>query len=185
MRISKNGINLIKEFEGCYLRSYKCPAGVWTIGYGHTDGVKQGEQITKERAEYLLITDLATFEKGVNALKFNLNQNQFDALVSFSFNCGLGNLKKLVKGRNLTEIGNALLLYNKAKGKVLVGLTRRRKAERDLFFKSTKLSTTDIAKQVINGKWGNGLDRKKRLENAGYDYKTIQSEVNRLLKGGK
>lgn len=189
--ISTTGLNLIKEFEGLYLKAYKCPAGVWTIGYGHTKNVKQGGQITKEEAEKLLINDLKECEKAVNKLTYKLNQNQFDALVSFTFNCGEGNLKKLTEGgkRSLTEISNSLLLYNKANGKVLTGLTRRRKAEQNLFntpsankSSETKKTNLQIAKEVISGKWWNGSKRKDALTKAGYNYSDIQKLVNALLK---
>lgn len=134
MRTSQTGINLIKEFEGCRLKAYKCPAGVWTIGYGHTAGVAAGQAITQVRADEMLKTDLVKYENAVaKNVWITLNQAQFDALVSFTYNCGAGNLAKLVKGRNHTQIADALLLYNKGGGKVLAGLTRRRKAERKLF----------------------------------------------------
>jgi GH24 family phage-related lysozyme (muramidase) len=133
MKTSKNGINLIKQFEGCRLTAYKCPAGVWTIGYGHTAGVKQGQKITQQQADTYLAQDLTVYEKHVNDLKLNLNQNQFDALVSFCYNCGAGNLRTLVRNRTLPQIADALLLYNKGAGVVLAGLVRRRKAERELF----------------------------------------------------
>ena len=143
MKTSNNGINLIKEFEGCKLSAYKCPAGVWTIGYGHTKNVKQGMKITNEHATNLLKDDLKTYEGYVNKyVKVKLNQNQFDALVSFTFNCGGGALKsstllkKLNKG-DYTGAANELLRWNKAGGKVLAGLTRRRKAEKTLFLKQS------------------------------------------------
>ena len=143
MKTSNNGINLIKEFEGCKLTAYKCPAGVWTIGYGHTKNVKQGMKITNEHATNLLKDDLKTYEGYVNKyVKVKLNQNQFDALVSFTFNCGGGALKsstllkKLNKG-DYTGAANELLRWNKAGGKVLAGLTRRRKAEKTLFLKQS------------------------------------------------
>ena len=135
MQTSKNGINLIKRFEGCRLKAYKCPAGVWTIGYGHTQGVKQGDAITQEQADSWLRYDLRIFELHVkNNVKYRLNQNQFDALVSFTYNCGLKNLKTLIANRNLEQIGNAIIKYNKANGKILQGLVNRRKAEQTLFF---------------------------------------------------
>ena len=94
MKITKEGINLIKKFEGLRLEAYLCPAGVWTIGYGHTKGVKKGQVITQLEADNLLKEDLSSFEKGVTSLiKSNINQNQFDSLVSFAFNLGLANLK--------------------------------------------------------------------------------------------
>ena len=136
MKISERGINLIKSFEGCKLVAYKCPAGVWTIGYGHTSGVISGMKITQAQADSFLKSDLERYESYVNNKKLSLNQNQFDALVSFTYNCGNGNLTKLVKDRTLAEIADALLLYNKSNGKVLAGLTRRREAERTLFLES-------------------------------------------------
>lgn len=148
MNTSQAGINLIKQFEGCRLTAYKCPAGVWTIGVGHTgkvDGkaVCAGMQISQAKADEVLKNDLKRFENYVTATKLKLNQNQFDALVSFTFNCGSGCLQSLVKNRTLSQVGDALLLYNKAGGKVLAGLTRRRQAERALFMKSTAASAAE------------------------------------------
>lgn len=139
MRISKKGINLIKKFEGCRLTAYKCPAGIWTIGYGHTEGVKQGQKITQEQADNYLIQDLKKYENHVkNIVNLPLNQNQFDALVSFCYNCGAGNLMTLVKGRNLGQIAIAIPLYNKGGGVILKGLVKRRKAEQELFLTPLK-----------------------------------------------
>ena len=136
MKTSKQGIDLIKKFEGCKLEAYKCPAGVWTIGYGHTANVKKGDRISASQAEVFLRYDLKVFELHVeNNVKHKLNQNQFDALVSFTYNCGLKNLKTLIKNRDLKQIGNALTLYNKAGGKVLQGLVKRRAEEKSLFLK--------------------------------------------------
>lgn len=134
MKTSQNGINLIKKFEGVRLTAYKCPAGKWTIGYGHTANVKQGMTITQSEAEEFLRQDLHIYENYIKLIKLNLNQNQFDALVSFTYNCGAGNLKTLTNNRTLAQIADALLLYNKSSnGQVLEGLTRRRQAERELF----------------------------------------------------
>lgn len=138
METSRKGIALIKKFEGCKLTAYQDAVGVWTIGYGHTSGVKKGQKITEEEAEQLLKNDLKTFETGVNILilaRYKFNQNEFDALVSFAFNLGFGNLEKLTgKGkRNKGQIADAIPLYNKAGGKVLSGLTKRRKEEQKLF----------------------------------------------------
>ena len=133
MRTSQKGINLIKEFEGCRLKAYKCPAGVWTIGYGHTSNVKPNQSITREEAERLLREDLRMYEHHVENTVRGLNQNQFDALVSFTYNCGSGCLKLLTKGRTLKQIGEKIILYDKANGKPLAGLTRRRKAEQALY----------------------------------------------------
>lgn len=137
-KIGQAGLNLIKEFEGCRLKAYQCAAGVWTIGYGHTAGVKQGQTITQAQAESFLKQDCEKFEKYVNNATYvpiteSLNQNQFDALMSFAFNCGAYNLKKLCAGRNATQIANALPKYNKAAGKTLNGLVKRRAAEVALF----------------------------------------------------
>jgi len=138
MKTSQNGIELIKKFEGCRLDAYKAvpTEKYYTIGYGHYgEDVKKGMVITHAQAEAYLRKDIEKFEKAVNALTFNLNQNQFDALVSFTYNCGAGNLKRLVSNRTLADIPDAILLYNKSGGKVLKGLVRRRKAERELFLK--------------------------------------------------
>jgi GH24 family phage-related lysozyme (muramidase) len=89
--------------------------------------------ITQEQADAYLAQDITKYEKSVNATGLKLNQNQFDALVSFTYNCGSGNLKKLITGRSLDQIADAMLSYNKAAGQVLAGLTRRRQAEHDLF----------------------------------------------------
>lgn len=142
MKINDEGLNLVKSFEGFHLTAYKCPAGVWTIGYGHTGAVDgkaicEGMTITEAKATELLKQDMKNFENAVTnaALTFEPNENQFSALVSFAFNCGAGNLKTLVKGRSAAVVAEKMLLYNKANGKVLNGLTRRRKAERELFMK--------------------------------------------------
>ena len=137
-RIGQAGRSLIKQYEGCRLAAYKCSAGVWTIGYGHTAGVHSGMTITQAQADAYLQQDVAKFEGYVNNPTYvpiteNLNQNQFDALVSFAFNLGAGNLRKLCKGRTAAQIALAMPSYNKAAGKVLAGLTRRRKAEQALF----------------------------------------------------
>lgn len=136
MKTSENGINLIKKFEGLRLTAYKPVASekLYTIGYGHY-GVSANTVITQEQAEQYLIQDLVKFENIVNNLKRDFNQNEFDALVSFTYNCGQRNLATLCKNRTNAQIANALLLYNKAGGKVLEGLTTRRKAERELFLK--------------------------------------------------
>lgn len=138
--ISNVGINLIKKYEGCVLFAYADPVGVWTIGYGHTVGVKRGQTITQAQAEAYLKSDLKIYENHVTNTKLNLNQNQFDALVSFTYNCGAGSLSMLIKNRNLSQISNALLLYNKAGGRVLQGLVNRRKSEKELFDKGVPVA---------------------------------------------
>lgn len=139
-RIGQAGLALIKQYEGCRLAAYRCAAGVWTIGYGHTAGVHSGMTITQAQADAYLQQDIAKFEGYVNnpayvPITANLNQNQFDALVSFAFNLGAGNLRKLCKGRTAAQIALAMTSYNKAAGKVLAGLKRRRAAEQALFNK--------------------------------------------------
>lgn len=150
MKISNNGVEFIKRHEGCLLVAYKDSTGIITIGYGHTGNLLNGlsikinSQITQQEADELLKRDIESFEHSVNQhmkVFINagaLNQNQFDALVSFTFNCGSGNLKKLISNRSITEIGNALPLYNKAGGQVLAGLVNRRRAEKELFFTPCK-----------------------------------------------
>lgn len=137
MKTSSNGIELIKSFEGCDLKAIKYPdEKYYTIGYGHYGSdVKKGQTITKEDATKLLINDLLHYEKLVNkyATRYYFSQNEFDALVSFCYN--IGNIDRLTaKGtRTKNEISDKMLLYNKCNGKVLNGLTNRRKKERDLF----------------------------------------------------
>lgn len=140
MKISQKGADLVKSFEGLRLKAYKDSVGVWTWGYGSTGPHVTPDKIgTKEEAEQLLKKDLERFEKGVSDLvKVPLNQNQFDALCSFAFNLGLGNLKSstLLKKLNAFDYIGAskeFERWNRAGGKVLAGLTRRRIAERDLF----------------------------------------------------
>jgi lysozyme len=130
---------LIKSFEGLELEAYLCPSDVWTIGYGHTKGVKEGDTVTKEEAEKLLDEDLAFFRNGVKRLvKVDLNENQFGALVSFAYNLGLGSLEsstllKILNAGDYDGAADQLLRWNKSKGKVLTGLVRRREAERAVF----------------------------------------------------
>lgn len=138
--IGKEALEMIKRFEGCRLQAYKCPAGVWTIGYGHTADVKQGQVITQAQADEYLIADCQKFADYVDNPSYvpitkNINDNQRDALISFAYNCGAGSLRTLCKGRTAAQIAEAILLYNKAGGKVLAGLTKRRKAERELFLR--------------------------------------------------
>lgn len=191
MKTSSNGLALIKKFEGCKLTAYKCVSTekYYTIGYGHYGSdVTAGMTITQAQATAYLKSDVTKFENYVNALNLSLTQNMFDALVSFTYNCGNANLKKLVANRTVLQIADALLLYNKSGGKVLAGLTKRRQAERELFLTgyssvSASADYTTIAQEVIEGKWGNGSERKKKLTAMGYDYSKVQEIVNKLLKG--
>lgn len=139
MKTSQRGIDLIKSFEGCELRAYKDAVDVWTIGYGHTVGVKEGDVITQAQAGRMLADDLVIYEQGVQSLvKRTLTQGQFDALVSFAFNVGLGALGKstllrLLNSGDYASASQQFARWNKAGGRVLSGLTRRREAERALF----------------------------------------------------
>lgn len=140
MKTSMKGRDLIRAFEGEKLKAYLCPAGVWTIGVGHTGpDVKPGMVITLERSDELLRSDLARFESAVNRLaKVSLSQSQFDALVSFAFNLGEGALGKstllrMVNAGDMAGAAAEFSKWNRAGGKVVAGLTTRRAAERDLF----------------------------------------------------
>lgn len=140
MKVSNNCISLIKQFEGCRLQAYKCPAGVWTIGFGHTAGVKEGMKISQAQAELFLLDDLQKYADRVNKYdsKYHWTQNEFDALVSFCYN--IGNIDQLTANgtRSRQVIAEKMLLYNKGGGKVLAGLVRRRKAEYALFTQTLK-----------------------------------------------
>ena len=139
---SQNCYDLIKNFEGCKLEAYPDPATHGepiTIGVGHTGGVKLGDVITQEQADEYLVSDVSHAANAVNQMvDENMTQGQFDALCSFAFNLGIGNLKNstLLKKLNSGDIQGAadqFLVWNKAAGKVMAGLTRRREAERALF----------------------------------------------------
>ena len=140
MKTSHKGIALIKEFEGLRLKAYKCPGGVWTIGYGHTAGVKPGMVISEARAEEYLMADLIASEKYLNDLRLAINQNQFDALISFIYNVGTGNfsrstlLRKVRANPQDNSIMDEFLRWVYSKGRVLPGLQRRRLAEMKLYF---------------------------------------------------
>lgn len=137
--INDTAIELIKRFEGLRLTAYKCPAGVWTIGYGHTSGVREGDRCTGEQAEAWLAADVLESERAVDYLvKVPLTDNQRGALVSLVFNVGGGNFtaSTLLKKLNAGDYAGAAAEFrrwNKAGGKVLPGLTTRRQAEAALF----------------------------------------------------
>jgi lysozyme len=146
LRASNKAIALIKEFEGLKLQAYVCPAGVATIGYGHTNGVKKGDIIDPHQAEEFLRADLLPIETALSLKYATITQAAFDALVCFSFNVGLawtrgsGLKTALMEGR-MTDAADELLRWNKAGGKVLAGLTRRRIAERELFLSGIRKGT--------------------------------------------
>lgn len=147
MKLNKEGADLIKSFEGCKLKAYQCSAMKWTIGYGNTyyeDGkpVMQGHVITQEKAEQLFELIATDFASKVKKLVLtSITPNQFGALVSFAYNCGIVNLqkstllKKVNANPNDPRIKDEFLKWNKASGKVLAGLTRRREAESNLYYK--------------------------------------------------
>lgn len=134
-----NNIKLVMRFEGFRARAYKCPAGVWTIGYGHTGGVSPLDQVTWREAKDLLRKDLRKAEQAIQSLvKVKLNQDQHDALASFVYNVGEGafrdsTLLKLLNRGEYLRAANQFKRWNMAGGRVLGGLERRREAEANLF----------------------------------------------------
>jgi lysozyme len=147
MRASQNCIDLVKKFEGCFLKAYRDPIGIWTIGYGiivYPDGKKvmEGDVITGKAAEYYLTHELNIKAIAIEHHFFNvaINQNQFDALLSFTYNLGVGALakstllKKVKYNHNDPTIRGEFMKWVKAGGKVLKGLQLRRAAEADLYF---------------------------------------------------
>lgn len=140
MKCGAPGLDLVKRFEACRLKAFKpTPHDVWTIGWGHTKGVKQGDTCTQEKADAWLVEDITVAEGAVNRnVKVTLTQNQFDALCSFAYNIGEGAFKMstlLKKLNSYDRIGaaNELKRWNKQAGNVLQGLVLRRQAEKDLF----------------------------------------------------
>ena len=140
MQISIEGLSLIKKFEGMETEAYKCAAGVWTIGYGHTKDVERGDVWTEAQADDALKHELIEFEGYINDLvECSLTQNQFDALVSWVYNLGPANLQastllKRLNAEDYEDVPSQLKRWNKAGGKVLEGLIRRREAEAKLYF---------------------------------------------------
>lgn len=153
MKLSKVGANLIKKYEGCRLTAYLCPANVWTIGYGHTGNVKKGQTITQAQAEILFDKDIQRFVDGVEKLvSVELNENQFSALVSFAYNCGIGALQKstLLEYVNKKQFDKASAEFDKwtkGGGKVLPGLVKRRNEEQSLFDQPVVNETKNIKKE--------------------------------------
>lgn len=190
MKTSQTGIDLIKSFEGLVLTAYKPVKAepYYTIGYGHYGSdVKYGQTITKAQAEQILKNDLIKYETAVTAYNYvySWNQNEFDALVSFTYNCGTGSLKNLLKNgtRSRAEIRKAILLYNKdVSGNTLAGLVRRRKAELELFNRPVSEQPTtpdkeyetveDIVKGIWAGEFGTPWSKSDLL------YKYFQKKVN-------
>lgn len=143
MKLSENGTKLIKKYEGCRLKAYKCPRGVWTIGYGHTNNVRPDDVITQDEAEELFKQDVKVFENAINRLiKVKLNQNQFDALVSFTFNLGYGDrglgcstLLRLLNNSDYIGASKQFSRWVYSGDRVLEGLIKRRNEEKELFLK--------------------------------------------------
>ena len=139
MEISKEGLALIKKFEGFEAHAYKCPAGVWTIGYGHTKDVQRGDEWSQSHAEYMLEVELEEFCEYINDMvKVDLEQYQFDALVAWVYNLGPTNLRestllKVLNQGDLEDVPHQIKRWNKAGGRTLQGLVRRREAEALLF----------------------------------------------------
>ena len=139
MRISEEGVALIKKFEGCELESYKCPAGVWTIGYGHTKGVKEGDSISMNEADEMLEKELIEYENYVDTLvTVPLTDYQRDALISWTYNLGPTNLKSSTLLRKLNEgdydaVPHEMMRWTRAGGKELEGLVKRRTVEANMF----------------------------------------------------
>lgn len=144
MKINNDGLELIKHFEGCVLTSYLDAVGIWTIGYGHTATAKQGQSITQSQANILFQDDVAKFEQSISVWAashgISLNENEFAACVSLTYNIGMGafsssTVARKLKANDRPGASDAFLLWNKGDGEVLPGLVRRRAAELDLFLK--------------------------------------------------
>lgn len=212
MKVSKNGIDLIKSFEGCKLTAYKDSVGVWTIGYGTTNAdksitgttLKEGVKITQSTAEEWLAKSVdKKYSSAVMKYDdvYHWNQNQFDALVSFAYN--IGSIDQLTaKGtRSISEISKKILEYNKAGGKVLKGLARRRESEKKLFdapvntsskttpkgngaknnVTTNKYDIDELARRVYRGDFGTGGTRRAKLEHIEKGlYAKVQKRVNEL-----
>lgn len=197
LNTSIDGINLIKKFEGCprvngVIKAYQDAIGIWTIGWGHTGyvpckgkNVCAGMILTDTQATELLKSDLKKFEDKVNKYnsKYNWNQNEFDAMVSFAFN--LGSIDQLTANgtRSKSVIADKILAYNKAGGRVLNGLTTRRKAERELFLKKASNSTPSINNEPKEENTSFMIkvtaDSLKIREGAGVKYKQVGSIRNK------
>lgn len=145
MNIGNKGLELIKSYEGCRLSAYKCPSNKWTIGWGRTSGVYEGMVISQAQADQFLFEDVQRFVNAVNQYqaRFNFNQNEFDALVSFTYNCGEGSLAAVMSCCNTKkEIAEECKLYNKSSaGQVLAGLVRRREEEYKLFMSGSSTAS--------------------------------------------
>lgn len=196
MKCSEVGLNLIKSFEGLRLTSYADAGGTLTIGYGHTRNVRRNQKITIEQADAFLRADVVTAENAVNKWynTYHFSQSEFDALVSFAFNLGTGNVNKLVANgrRSRKEIAEAIPNYCHCGGKKLPGLVRRREAEKALFLSGnisanaepSEAKYREVASACIKGVYGDGETRRKKVTAMGYSYAKVQKLVNTYLKKG-
>lgn len=156
MKTSTRGVKLITDFEGFRANAYPDVVGIWTIGYGFTRGVKQGDKITRAQADRRLREELTEYENGVlRACRIKPNQNQFDALVCFAFNVGVAGMAKssVIKAHNREDYqaaARAFGLWNKAGGKVWPGLTRRRAAEGALYLEPVTDEVSDPAEGPVD-----------------------------------
>ena len=157
MNLSPKGLALIKEFEGCKLKAYLCPAGIWTVGYGHTgDDVHDGLTLDQAEADMLLRIDVAQFERCVETTCPQSTQRQFDAMVSLAYNTGAAAFKRssvarLHKAGRYPEAQQAFALWNKAGGKVINGLVTRRAREADRYDDDDLPTDTEGMPQDVDG----------------------------------
>lgn len=172
MKINAKGLTLIKSFESCKLTAYKAVSTekYYTIGWGHYGAdVKKGQKITQAQADALLVSDLAKFEAKVDKYqsKYNFNENQYSALVSFAYN--IGSIDQLTANgtRTIAQISSKMLEYNKSGGKVLAGLTKRRKAENQLFNTGVATSTTTSSTKYYPKYTGKGTSLVSALASVG------------------
>lgn len=149
MTTSNKGKQLIKEFEGLRLKAYRCQAGVPTIGYGHTKGVKMGQTVTAAQAEDMLVEDIAPIERLLNNMGLNFRQEQFDVLVSWIFNLGMGNFvnstlcKRILAGADDQTVADEIIRWVNCSGKPSVGLMKRRVREANTFLGYERYKVVD------------------------------------------
>jgi GH24 family phage-related lysozyme (muramidase) len=193
MQTSQNGINLIKKFEGVRLVAYRAHKSEenLTIGYGHySANIKPGQVITQAQAEVYLKQDLKRFEDAVNELKLPINQNMFDALISFCYNVGENALKKStllkkIQAKDYIGASNEFVKWNKAGGEVLAGLTRRRLAEKDLFLKGSAKTTVKppVKKPVVTPKTTHVVVKGETLSRISIKNKITIEQIKKLNPG--
>lgn len=190
MKVSEKGIAFIKKWEGCRLDVYKDTAGIKTIGWGHAYW-KGADHITQKEADLLLEKDLVKFELEVSKYDpyYHFNQHEFDAMVSFAFN--VGSIRQLTSDgtRTREQIAEKIPAYCNSGGKKIAGLVKRRNEEADIFVNGyvedvsrETLTLEQVADKVIAGEYGNGDERKRKLEAEGYDYRSVQDIVNSKMQ---